>query len=191
MNENAFAFIVQARPCPTFGRPVHLRGVPPLITARYFSSCPSDSISRWTPCPPEILRLVASGPPCLVSGFRFRARLGFSIPSTFSGPRGVTPAFGYGAPHSSARGTSTLLSNALLSAHYGLFRPWAPLPYSRPRGSSTCGFSVRIGVPGSHVPNTRLTRAQATYMPDTVPLVYRFRRNLSRSLLTNHGFDIV
>src|SRR5262249_28717534 len=27
--------------------------VPPSITARYFSSCPSDSISRWTPCPPK------------------------------------------------------------------------------------------------------------------------------------------
>src|SRR6202521_5533952 len=28
VNESAFAFIVQARPCPTFGRPVHLRGSP-------------------------------------------------------------------------------------------------------------------------------------------------------------------
>ncbi len=56
-------------------------GWPPSITARYFSSCPSDSTSRWTPCPPEHCRLVASGPPWLVSGFRFRARLGFSIPS--------------------------------------------------------------------------------------------------------------
>src|SRR3954454_19810861 len=28
-------------------------GVAPSITARSFSSCPSDSISRWTPCPPE------------------------------------------------------------------------------------------------------------------------------------------
>lgn len=28
VNENAFASIVQARPCPTFGRPVHLRGGP-------------------------------------------------------------------------------------------------------------------------------------------------------------------
>ena len=27
-------------------------GWPPSITARYFSSCPSDSTSRWTPCPP-------------------------------------------------------------------------------------------------------------------------------------------
>jgi hypothetical protein len=24
-----------------------------LLTARYFSSCPSDPTSRWTPCPPE------------------------------------------------------------------------------------------------------------------------------------------
>src|SRR6202166_2330298 len=90
--------------------------------ARYFSSCPSDSTSRWTPCPPENCRLMASGPPWLVSGFRFCARLGFSIPSSFSGPRGITPAFGYGAPHSSARGTSTLLSNALLSAQYSAVR---------------------------------------------------------------------
>jgi hypothetical protein len=28
-------------------------GMAPSITARYFSSCPSDSTSRWTPCPPE------------------------------------------------------------------------------------------------------------------------------------------
>ena len=28
VNENAFASIVPARPCPTFGRPVHLRGSP-------------------------------------------------------------------------------------------------------------------------------------------------------------------
>ena len=44
-----------------------------------------------------------------------------------------------------------------LHRYYGLFRPWSPLPYSRPRGSSTCGFSVRIGVPGSHVPLDRLS----------------------------------
>jgi hypothetical protein len=99
-----------------------ISGWPPSITARYFSSCPSDSTSRWTPCPPENRWLMASGPPWLVSGFHLRARLGFSIPFTFSGPRGVTPAFGYSAPHPSARGTSTLLSNALLSAHCGPLR---------------------------------------------------------------------
>jgi hypothetical protein len=107
-------------------------GQPPSITARYFSSCPSDSTSRWTPCPPENCRLLASGPPWLVSGFRFRARLSFSIPFTFSGPRGITPAFGYSAPHPSARETSTLLSNALLSAPYDpLRRPAWPSPCRR------------------------------------------------------------
>src|ERR1700730_17217695 len=53
-----------------------------------------------------------------VSSFRLRARLGFSIPSLLSGRRGVTPAFGYSAPHLGAGGTLTLLNNALLSAHY-------------------------------------------------------------------------
>src|SRR5216684_801341 len=60
-----------------------------------------------------------------LAGFRlslscpFRLLHGTCVPHTFqtpSSPRGITPAFGYGAPHSSARGTSTLLSNALLSA---------------------------------------------------------------------------
>ena len=54
-----------------------------------------------------------------VSGFRLRARLGFSIPSSHFGQRGITPAFGYGAPHLSAGGTSTLPIWALPSAHYG------------------------------------------------------------------------
>ena len=53
VDENAFASIVQARPCPIFGRPVHHR-VAPSITARYFSACLSDSTSRWTPCPPVV-----------------------------------------------------------------------------------------------------------------------------------------
>ncbi len=57
-----------------------------------------------------------------VSGFRLRAHIGFSIPSILFGRRGITPAFGYDAPHSSVRGTSTLLNNALLSAHGVSFR---------------------------------------------------------------------
>src|SRR5713101_5119746 len=70
-------------------------GVTPSITARYFSSCPSDSTSRWTPCPPKVYA---------------------------SGRRRITAVFGYDAPHSSARGTSTLPNNALLSTHYGTVR---------------------------------------------------------------------
>src|SRR5271169_2046963 len=69
-----------------------------------------------------------------VSSFRLRARLGFAIPSTLPSQRGITPAFGYDAPHLSVGGTLTLLNNALLSAHYGQLRPCAPHRYSHPRG---------------------------------------------------------
>jgi hypothetical protein len=79
-------------------------GWSPSITARHFSSCPSDSASRRTPCPPGTAER------------RLQARLGcvrlssscpFRLLHTFhsSGRRGVTPAFGYGAPHSNAGGT--------------------------------------------------------------------------------------
>jgi hypothetical protein len=88
--------------------------------------------------------MAATDPPWLVSSFRFRARLGFFIPSFLSGQRGVTPAFGYSAPHPSAGGTSTLLSNALLSAHYGAVRPWLSHRYVRPHGSYACTFSLSI-----------------------------------------------
>src|SRR5258706_14214047 len=54
-----------------------------------------------------------------VSSFRFRARLDVSIPSTFLWPARLrTPLLGYGTPHLGTRGTSTLLNNALLSAHF-------------------------------------------------------------------------
>ena len=86
---NAFAPIVRARPNPIFGRPVD-QGLPHSITARYFSSNPSDSGSLRTPCPP------ASKP---------------------AGQRGITPVFGYSAPHPSAGRTLTLLIHALPSAH--------------------------------------------------------------------------
>jgi hypothetical protein len=74
-----------------------------------------------------------------VSGFRLRARLGFSIPALFSGQRRVTAAFGYNAPHSSARGTSTLLNNALLGAHYGSVR----LPVFVPHRLQFLNFPMR------------------------------------------------
>jgi len=48
------------------------------------------------------------------------------------GQRGVTPTFGYGTPHPSARGTLTLLISALPSAHYDLLRlPAARLGFVR------------------------------------------------------------
>ncbi len=47
----------------------------------------------------EIRTKIRESLPRNVSSFRLRARLGFSIPSLFSGQRGITPAFGYSAPH--------------------------------------------------------------------------------------------
>jgi hypothetical protein len=89
---NAFASIVQARPCPTFGRPVRQR----------------DGSLDYSPA---VLRKP--------SGFHLAVD---TLPSgsRITGQRGITPAFGYGAPHLSARGTLTLLINALPSAHYAL-----------------------------------------------------------------------
>src|ERR1035437_2783313 len=93
-------------------------GITPSITARYFSSCPSDSTSRWTPCPPKYskrwlqvgLGCIQLSPSC---PFRRLHTFRFLRPARLR-----TPLLGYGAPHLSARGTSTLLNNALLSAHF-------------------------------------------------------------------------
>ena len=74
-----------------------------------------------------------------VSGFRLRARLDFSIPPCFPGQRGITPAFGYGAPHPSAEGTSTPLTHALPSTHC------EPLRHPRAPGLSLTG--VRLIIP--------------------------------------------
>ena len=57
----------------------------PSTTTRYFSSCPSDPTSQWTPCPPGNRERGRCRSALAVSGFRLRARSGFSIPS--SSPR--------------------------------------------------------------------------------------------------------
>src|ERR1700722_5719794 len=88
---NAFAPIVRARPNPIFGRPVH-QGSPPIDYS----------------------------PILLLKPFGFRiAPDTLSSDENLVGQRGITPAFGYSAPHPSAGGTLTLLIHALPSAHYG------------------------------------------------------------------------
>jgi len=115
VDENAFASIVQARPCPTFGRPVRPWGSPHRLR-------PGTS-PHTLRIPPRdghpVLRSTSSGgfrSVLRVSSFRLRALRDLSIPSSRFGQRGITPAFGYGAPHPSAGGTSTLLIWALPSA---------------------------------------------------------------------------
>jgi len=75
--------------------------------------------------------------------FRLRARLGVAL-SPCPGQRGVTPAFGYGAPYPGASGTSTHLIWALPSTHYEPLRlPGRPAtisdsPYTPPLAALTC-----------------------------------------------------
>src|ERR1700675_4746421 len=122
---NAFAPIVRARPNPIFGRPVH-QGSPPfdyspiLLLKPFGFRIAPDTLSSG------IRRATGSRSVLAVSGFRLRARLDFSIPSCSPGQRGITPAFGYSAPHPSAEGTSTPMIHALPSAHYGEVRLLAP-----------------------------------------------------------------
>ena len=121
VDENAFASIVQARPCPTFGRPVRPWGSPHRL--RPGPSPHTLRIPHRGGHP--VLRSIPSGgfrSVLAVSGFRLRARLDVSIPSARFGQRGITPAFGYSTPHLSAGGTSTPMIHALPSAHYGEVR---------------------------------------------------------------------
>src|SRR6266849_3543921 len=113
--DNAFVAIVPTRPCPLFGRPVHRR----------------DGSHRLQPgASPHALRIPPhGGHPALPGDGR-------------QGQRDATPAFGYGALHPSASGTSTRLNTSLPSAHYGPIRhPLAvhPLPIS--------GYKVGLAPP--------------------------------------------
>ena len=126
VDENAFASIVQARPCPLFGRPVRPWGRPldygPVLlrkpTGFGLTADTRSSGCRFTRQNPN----VGPSPGC-VRRFQLRARVGFTL-FVLPGRRGITPAFGYGAPHPDARGTSTLLTHALPSAHYGRSDSW-------------------------------------------------------------------
>jgi hypothetical protein len=129
VNENAFVSIVQTRPCPTFGRPVHHFRLRPGTSPHALRIPPHDGHPALRKFQEDGFRSALA-----VSDFRLRARLDFSIPAFFPGQRGITPAFGYSAPHPSARGTLTLLNNALPSAHY--------------EGSDSCLSSPRrAGIP--------------------------------------------
>jgi hypothetical protein len=90
---------------------------------------PSPPYCRLDLVPPLADRFIGGaapidyGPVLLLMPFGFHLAMD-TLPSAKStsscGQRGITPAFGYGTPHLGARGTSTLLNNALLSAQYGL-----------------------------------------------------------------------
>ncbi len=92
---NAFAFIVQARPCPTLGRPVHLRGSPidysPVLLLMPFGFHLAMDTLALKRVPLRKTTRTGSRSALAVSGFRLRARLGFSIPSFLFPAREALP----------------------------------------------------------------------------------------------------
>ena len=93
VNENAFASIVQARPCPTVGRPVRLRGSPhrlrPGTSPHALRIPPHDGHPALRSAAQE----GGSRSALAVSSFRLRARVGFFIPSFFLRPARHYPRF--------------------------------------------------------------------------------------------------
>ena len=71
VNENAFAPIVRARPCPTFGRPVHHRGSPHRLRPGTSPHALRIPPRGGHPALRRTARAVASGPPWLCPAFAF------------------------------------------------------------------------------------------------------------------------
>src|ERR1700676_2815991 len=180
---NAFAPIVRARPNPIFGRPVHQGSLPfdysPILLLKPFGfRIAPDTL------PSGIRRATGSRSVLAVSGFCLRARLDFSKPSCSPGQRGITPAFGYSAPHPRAEGTSIPMIHALPSAHYGEVRLLAIVHHRLRLSPSRCGpkappvvnreisrfpYKERLGILGS---STRPDRSSAR---DSAELCVAFR----------------
>ncbi len=157
---------VLRRPCQSsWGHAPFFRPVPPANTlVRWVNENAFASIVQARPVPPWADRFIIGvapvdyGPGLLLMPFGFHLTMD-TLPSgvlprnsTFfplSGQRGITPAFGYGSPHPGARGTSTLLNNALLSTHYAAVRPLEDVR----AGRTAIAFACR---PAVLVPNRHL-----------------------------------
>src|SRR5215475_3293220 len=100
---NAFVPIVRTRPCPIFGRPVHLRVAPidysPILLLKPFGfRIAPNTLSSGRPRDGGFRSALA------VSSFRLRARLGFSIPAFSSRPARHYPRLRIQRPSFERRG---------------------------------------------------------------------------------------
>jgi hypothetical protein len=153
VNESAFVSIVQTRPCPTFGRPVHLRGSPHRLR-------PGSS--------PHAFRIPSrDGHPAL-RRTNFILRPARHYPRFWIWPSSSECQKDFNLPEQRAA-QHTLWGSPTLRLR---IRTLALVV------ASTCGFSVGIGVSGSHVPLNRLFgKLRPPLMPDAAPPVSRFRRS--------------
>ena len=180
VNENAFASIVQARPCPTFGRPVHHRGSPhrlrPGTSPHALRIPPRDGH-------PALRRTASGGSRSALACVRLSPSCPFRLLHTFLLLR---PARHYPRvriwrssserqrdfnPPEQRAAQRTLRAVPPLNSASGTLALVV---------SSTCGFSVCIGVSGSTfriIASDRLRPPQCR-MP--LRSVNRLRRSLSR-----------
>ena len=144
-----------------------------LLTARYFSSCPSDSILRYSLDGHPALQSTASSgssSALAVSSFRLRARLDVCIPSAFSGQRGITPACWIWRPSFERQRDfnppeQRAAQHALWvhkTAQHPSRRLWSPLAIGTSHGKEEMRSSLRfLDNPLGSVPRaTRLRRPQ-------------------------------
>ena len=178
MNENAFAFIVQARPCPTFGRPVHLGVAPidysPVLLLMPFGfhltmdTLPSGNLSggsrsalvcfRLSPsCPFRNLHAFRSSRPARhyprfrIRRSSFEHRRDFNPPEQCAAQRTLCPLL-----------TSALRSNCLSTASV------AKATQSRSPGVSSAAFHAQS-------PNLRFAPLMDTDFAISCPLVRHLR----------------
>src|SRR3954464_5904687 len=179
-NPCAFAPIVRARPFPVFGRPVHLPGLLPLITTRWFSSSLSDPASRL---PSRRSPMVAPGQPIRVPAF---AVVPHEPLHTF---HPFWPVRHYPHLRISARGlglsgTSTHLTRQLSGTHYAAVRLLMPslaassigLPVGARDRRGDCGQHEVSQVPTQSLTartGLRLRRSPRMTVPHMLPAAVR------------------
>jgi hypothetical protein len=148
VDENAFASIVQARPCPTFGRPVHQRGGPldygPVLLLMPFGfHLTADTL------PSGVLQESGFRSALAVSGFRLRARLGFSIPAFSLRPARHYPRLQIRRPSSGRRRDFNPPEQRAAQRTLRIGPPQCSASVRSPRGCRRLGFSLGIGATGS------------------------------------------
>jgi hypothetical protein len=132
---NAFVPVVRTRPCPIFGRPVHLRVAPidygPILLLKPFGfRIAPNTLSSGRPQDGGFRSALA------VSGFRLRARLDFSIPAFSSRPARHYPRLWIQRPSFERRGDFNPHDSRAAQ------RTLLPRPNPHPRACSSLGFCL-------------------------------------------------
>ena len=150
-----------------------------MITARYFSAYPSDSTSRWTPCPPEFckewlqvhLGCIKLSPSC-----PFRLLHTFSLLR----PARHNPRLWIQRPSSGRRRDFNPPEQCAAQRTLRADPPQATASVLSPRGCLPLCFSLSIDGLVPAVPHKSLCRTHAPYTPAAARPVIRLLTGLSQ-----------